>query len=58
MFFWYDHFGVGLFMADSFARGCIELYGPYGLWFSRKFLCLYWAMTKLTRKYGLLNEIF
>ena len=48
-FFW--RIGFGFFMANSFARGD-SVYGPYDLWFERKFLFVYWAVTQPNRLCG------
>jgi hypothetical protein len=53
MFIWYGNYGFGLFMSDTFARGCEDLYGPYDIWFKRKFLWFYKAMTPPTQKFGI-----
>lgn len=55
MIVYYRNFGIAFFMPSSFARYSDEgsFYGPYTLWFERKFLCFYWAVTPPKRKFGI-----
>jgi hypothetical protein len=51
-----DSLGIG-FVGDSIARYDDEgsSYGPYTVWFERKFLCFYWAVTKPKRRFGIVT---
>lgn len=55
MIFYIYKFGIAFFMASSFARYDDDggFGGPYSIWFERKFLCFYWAVTPPKRKFGI-----
>jgi len=59
MFIWIGKLGLNLFYTkgESFARYDPEeggtMYGPYTLWFERRFIFIYWAITKPYKRSGI-----
>lgn len=43
--FWIWKIGFVFWPLGSFARGAESIYGPYDLWFERKWWPIYWAVT-------------
>jgi hypothetical protein len=54
MFIWIYKLGIGINCPSSFSRfdenGTV--FGPYTMWFERKFLIFFWAVTSPKQSFG------